>query len=115
MKLKYADRVTNIAASEDNPIKYGIFVRHLHGGEAEYITAQGVHHTPLDNLELQDNFPVALYSMELAERINDNKKAIYGFDWVITRVPGGWIYTAETALSPCSVFVPYNNDFSQPY
>ena len=111
MKLKYPDKVTNIAASENNPIKYGIFVRHLHCGEAEYVTAQGVHHTPLDNLELQDSFKEALYGMNLADRINDDKKAIYGFDWVITRVPGGWIYTAETALSPCSIFVPFNEEF----
>lgn len=57
----------------------------------------------------------AIYSMHLGERITDNGKTIYGFDWVITRVPGGWIYTAETALSPCSVFVPHSNEFTTPY
>lgn len=57
----------------------------------------------------------SIYSMHLGERIVDNGKSLYGFDWVITRVPGGWIYTAETASSPCSVFVPYKNEFSLPY
>ena len=56
-------------------------------------------------------FKGALYGMKLGERITSGDKGTYGFDWVITRVPGGWIYTAETALSPASVFVPYDNEF----
>lgn len=53
----------------------------------------------------------AIYSMHLGQRIVDNGKPLYGFDWVITRVPGGWLYTAETALSPCTTFVPYSDEF----
>lgn len=56
-------------------------------------------------------FKKVLYNMKLGERISSGDKGIYGFDWIITRVPGGWIYTAETAMSPASVFVPYNNEF----
>jgi len=110
--MKYADKVTNIAASDDNPVKHGIFVRYLHGGECEYVSAQGVHHTPQDNLKLQEiGFRDELYALNLGERIASGDKGTYGFDWVITRVPGGWLYTAETALSPCTTFVPFNEEF----
>ena len=60
-------------------------------------------------------FRDALCSMKLGERIKDNAKHLYGYDWVITRVPNGWIYTAETALSPCSVFVPYSDEPNIPF
>lgn len=59
--LRFNDGVSNIAASQANPIKHGIFVRHLHSGMAEYVTAQGVHHIPLENLkrrEVMDDEPV---------------------------------------------------------
>ena len=62
-----------------------------------------------------DDFKGALYGMKLGDRIVSGDKHKYGFDWVITRVAGGWIYTAETALSPCSIFVPYHNEFQLPY
>lgn len=55
MNFKYLDRVVNIAASNRNPIKYGIFVRYLNSGMCEYVTAHGVHHTPIDNMMLQDD------------------------------------------------------------
>lgn len=64
---------------------------------------------------LNGEFKDSLYSMALGTRIDDNGKEKYGFTWEITRVAGGWIYTARTALSPCSVFVPYNNEFELPY
>lgn len=57
-------------------------------------------------------FKDALYGMKLGERIVSGDKGTYGFDWVITRVPGGWLYTAETALSPCTTFVPFNEEFA---
>lgn len=60
-------------------------------------------------------FKDAVYGMNLGDRIASGDKGTYGFDWVITRVPGGWIYTAETALSPCSVFVPWNSEFMLAY
>jgi hypothetical protein len=56
-----------------------------------------------------------LHQMRLGERITDNGKELYGFNWVITRVPGGWIYTAETAMSPISVFVPFNEEYPIPF
>lgn len=62
-----------------------------------------------------NQFRDALYNMKLGERIKDNAKHLYGYDWVITRVPNGWIYTAETALSPCSVFIPYSDEPNIPY
>lgn len=64
---------------------------------------------------LSGDFKDILYNMPLGYRIEDNGKDKYGFTWIITRVAGGWIYTAQTALSPCSVFVPYNNEFELPY
>jgi hypothetical protein len=60
-------------------------------------------------------FNELLYGMKLGDRIASGDKDTYGFNWIITRVPSGWIYTAETALSPCSVFVPYDNHFQLPY
>ena len=56
-------------------------------------------------------FKDALYGMKLGERISSGDKNKYGFDWIITRVPGGWIYTAQTPMSPVSVFVEFNNEF----
>jgi hypothetical protein len=56
-----------------------------------------------------------IYGMKLGDRIASGDKGTYGFDWIITRVPGGWIYTAETAMSPASVFVPWNNEFQLNY
>lgn len=50
--LKFGDQVENIAASEDNPIKRGIFVRYMTPRMAEYVTAHGSHKTPADNLRL---------------------------------------------------------------
>lgn len=60
-------------------------------------------------------FKDAIYSMKLGERIASGDKHTYGFDWIITRVPGGWIYTVETAMSPASVFVPWHNEFQLPF
>lgn len=64
---------------------------------------------------MSDDFKSALFSMNLGERITDNGENLYGFNWVITRVPNGWIYTAQTAMSPCSVFVPYSDEPNIPY
>lgn len=61
-----------------------------------------------------DIFKDALYSMPLGERIVDNGKPRYGFDWIITRVPGGWIYTNERGQGH-SVFVPVNDEFLLPF
>lgn len=60
-------------------------------------------------------FALALHDMEIGERIEDGGKERYGFGWVITRVPGGWIYTAQTAASPCSVFVPHSQEGALPF
>lgn len=48
----FGDYVTNIAASDNNPIKYGIFIRQLgsSSGDVEYATESGTHKTPLDNI-----------------------------------------------------------------
>lgn len=51
-KLKFGDKVENIAASDDNPIKLGIFVRYMTPRMAEYVTEHGGHKTPADNLRL---------------------------------------------------------------
>lgn len=62
------------------------------------------------------DFGFALADMSVGQRITDNGKERFGgFDWIITRVPGGWIYTAQTAMSPCSVFVPFNDEVVIPF
>lgn len=61
------------------------------------------------------DFGDQLHQMFLGERITDNGAGTYASSWVITRVPGGWIYTAETAGSPASVFVPFNEEYSIPF
>lgn len=48
-----------------------------------------------------------LYSMKLAESIElDNR-------FVITRVPGGWIYSSTSYESRTAVFVPFDNEFQE--
>lgn len=49
-KLKFGDTVINVAASQDNPIKIGSFLKYVGHGECEYVTEHGVHRTPTDNL-----------------------------------------------------------------
>jgi len=44
------------------------------------------------------------YKLKLGETININK------DVIITRVPGGWIWTGLNNPRPTS-FIPYNNEF----
>lgn len=44
------------------------------------------------------------YNLKLGETININK------DVIITRVPGGWIWTGLVNPRPTS-FIPYNNEF----
>lgn len=114
--MNLGDKVRNIAVSDDNPIKFGVFVRYLYGGECEYATTQGVQKILINKLALQpDNFKDALYSMSIGERISSDDKKKYGINWIVTRVPGGWIYTAEVSKTPISVFVPYSDEFSLPY
>jgi hypothetical protein len=48
--LTFGAVVENIAASDRNPIKRGIFIRKTSAKMAEYATKEGVHSTPLDNL-----------------------------------------------------------------
>lgn len=50
--LKFGNTVENIAASDRNPIKRGIFVRYVGSKMAEYVTKEGSHSTPADNLRL---------------------------------------------------------------
>lgn len=48
--MKFGDPMMNVAASHDNPIKYGVFRRRV-GREVEYLTADGrSHRTPSDNI-----------------------------------------------------------------
>lgn len=48
------------------------------------------------------------YNMKLHENINTNS-------FLITRVPGGWIYQffgdSDSGFNVSSVFVPFNNEF----
>jgi hypothetical protein len=45
-----------------------------------------------------------LYQMKLHDVLN--------FDYfIVTRVPGGWVYTQTYFKNVCSVFVPYSNEF----
>lgn len=46
----FGESVENIAASEDNPLKRGIFIRKTNAKMAEYATKEGINSTPLDNL-----------------------------------------------------------------
>lgn len=48
--LTFGALVENIAASDRNPIKRGIFIRKTSAKMAEYATKEGCHSTPLDNL-----------------------------------------------------------------
>jgi hypothetical protein len=56
-------------------------------------------------------FPDALYQMRLGDRISSGDKASFVFEWEITRVPGGWIYSCPAGQGH-SVFVPFNNGFA---
>lgn len=64
--LAFGDAVTNIAASDDNPIKHGWFIRRGRrsgrvnaGSFVEYATADGrLHQTPPDNIAPRDAEPV---------------------------------------------------------
>jgi len=48
--LRFGDPVMNIAASDDNPIKYGMFTGRT-GRNANYMTSDGrIHCTPADNI-----------------------------------------------------------------
>jgi hypothetical protein len=50
LPFKFGDRVMNVAASERNPIKYGIFVKRING-DFEYTDGRGYFcRTPYDNL-----------------------------------------------------------------
>jgi hypothetical protein len=57
------------------------------------------------------DFATLLYDMKLGQRITDNPTNQYAFDWLITRVPSGWIYTNEERGQGHSVFVPFDNRF----
>lgn len=48
--LTFGTFVENIAASDRNPIKRGIFIRKTSAKMAEYATKEGCHSTPLENL-----------------------------------------------------------------
>jgi hypothetical protein len=50
--LTFGVVVENIAASDRNPIKRGIFIRKTSAKMAEYATKEGFHSTPLDNLRV---------------------------------------------------------------
>lgn len=69
-KLKFGDKVENIAASDDNPIKLGIFVRYMTPRMAEYVTEHGGHKTPADNLRLaaQSAAPIGCICQEQHRR-----------------------------------------------
>ena len=55
--LKFGDPVMNIAASSDNPIKYGMFRRRI-GRDVEYMTNDGrSHRTPSDNIAKSEISP----------------------------------------------------------
>lgn len=56
----------------------------------------------------------SLHDMTIGQRIALGS-ADDGFPWCVTRVPGGWIYTAVTAEAPCSVFVPYSDEGALPF
>lgn len=51
-----------------------------------------------------------IYTLKLGESYEDEQN-----DYVITRVPGGWIfykyYVGMNSSSKTSVFVPFNNEF----
>lgn len=49
-----------------------------------------------------------IYSMELHEIIESDDH-----NFLITRVPGGWIYADKH--NPGNIFVPYDNEFAPPY
>jgi hypothetical protein len=55
-------------------------------------------------------FRDALYNMKLGESINANQPTLTQWQWMITRVPGGWIYSCPAGQGH-SVFVPYDNGF----
>lgn len=52
----------------------------------------------------------AIYNLPLGEqfRLNDD-----GVGYIITRVPGGWIYIIEVEGVATTVFVPWNNEFQK--
>lgn len=52
--------------------------------------------------------------MQLGERISSGDKGKYQFEWEITRVASGWIYSCPAGQGH-SVFVPYDNHFIQPF
>lgn len=55
-------------------------------------------------------FQDTLYGMTLGDRISSGDADTYGFNWTITRVPGGWIYTTEQRHDH-SVFVPFSTEY----
>lgn len=61
-----------------------------------------------------DNFKDRMFAMQLGERISSGDKGKYQFEWEITRVASGWIYSCPAGQGH-SVFVPYDNHFIQPF
>lgn len=56
------------------------------------------------------DFEKALGDMQLGDRISSGDKEKYQFEWEITRVPSGWIYSCPAGQGH-SVFVPYSEQF----
>jgi hypothetical protein len=50
-----------------------------------------------------------MWNMRLFEE--ENIKTSHGGDWIVIRVPGGWIMRETHIPSPAYVFIPLNNEF----
>jgi len=50
----------------------------------------------------------SIYELKLHETVESDDR-----NFIITRVPGGWIYADKH--NPGNVFVPLNNEFIPPY
>ncbi|MGR4927228.1 hypothetical protein ACIPUD_10480 [Bradyrhizobium sp. CAR08] len=97
--LKFGDPVENMAASDRNPIKRGIFIRKASAKMAEYATKEGCHSTPLDNLcALAAQPPAApVIPPEVLERRN---RGLTDYERPPLGQPPSWLQEQEKIVAP---------------
>jgi len=52
----------------------------------------------------------SIYDLKLNEGIKVN---ICGYDFIVIRVPGGWVYYINSSNGCISTFVPYDKEFKK--
>ncbi|MDA3854966.1 MAG: hypothetical protein PF569_01810 [Candidatus Woesearchaeota archaeon] len=52
-------------------------------------------------------------SREVSTKItNEHSGKLYTVDYIITRIPGGWLFKEDLQISEL-IFVPFNNEFQK--